>query len=66
MTSTNASRVAKSRAALIERGGRRVPGGYLQPPVVAALESLLSAGYAPNPIGVISRALLDASKIKPT
>ena len=62
MKSTNASRVAKSRTALLTRGGRRMPDGYLQPTVAAALETLLAYGYAPTPLAVISRALLDASE----
>lgn len=62
MPSTNAERVAKARQKLTEAGGRRLPTGYLQPPAAAALDALLSAGYAPSVVGVISQALLDAQR----
>lgn len=60
--STNAERVAKARAKLLQDGGRRLPTGYLQPDAAAALDALLAADYAPSATGVISAALLDAQR----
>ncbi|MEP6587152.1 MAG: GIY-YIG nuclease family protein [Polaromonas sp.] len=54
--------VKKSNAALIARGGRRIPDGYLQPHEAQALAELLAAGYAQSAAGVVARALLDAQK----
>lgn len=62
MTTTNAERVAKSRAALVERGGCKIPTGYLQPDAAKAVDYLLAAGYAGTKSAVISRALIDAQK----
>lgn len=59
---TPAERVRRANAALIARGGRRMPGGYLQPAVAQALADLVASGYAPSPVAVISMALLDAQK----
>lgn len=59
---TPAQRVARAQAALVERGGRRIPSGYLQPDAAQALESLVQAGYASSPVSVISAALLDVAK----
>ena len=59
MTTTNSERVAKSRAALVARGGRKLPNGYLQPAEAKALRNLQAAGYGVSPVHVISRALLD-------
>ena len=65
---TQSERVARSNAALVARGGRRI-GGYLQPEAARALEALAQAGYGKNQVGIVSRALLDAqrrmSKAKP-
>lgn len=55
-------RVKKSKLALIERGGRAIPRGMLQPDAAQALAELLAARYAPSETGVISTALLDAQK----
>jgi len=62
MTTTNAQRVAKARQSLVQRGGRRIPTGYIQPDAAQALEALVSAGYAPSAVGAISQALLDAQR----
>ncbi len=59
---TPAQRVRRAEAALKERGGRRIPGGYLQPDAAQALESLVQSGYAASPVAVISTALLDAQR----
>jgi hypothetical protein len=59
---TNAQRVAKAREKLLQEGGRRLPTGYLQPDAAAALDALLSAGYAPTATGVIAASLLDAQR----
>lgn len=47
---------------LRERGGRRLPGGSLQPDAALALDALLAAGYAPSATSCIARALLEAAK----
>lgn len=62
MTSTNSSRVAKSRAALVARGGRRIPTGWLQPAEAQALDLLVATGYGVSPVHAISRALVDAAR----
>ena len=54
--------VMLSNAALIARGGRRMPGGHLQPEVNQALKDLIESGYAATPLAVINAALLDAHK----
>ena len=59
---TPAQRVARAQTALVARGGRRIPSGYLQPDAAQALESLVQAGYAASPVAAISAALLDAQK----
>jgi len=59
---TPAQQVRKSEAALITRGGRRMPSGHLQPDAAQALAELLSAGYAKSTVAVIVVALLDARK----
>lgn len=59
---TTAQRVRKSEASLIERGGRRMPSGMLQPDAAQALADLVAAGYAASPVAVISAALLDAQR----
>lgn len=61
-TTTNADRVRKANAKLIALGGRRMPSGYLQPEVNAALEALIDSGYAGSPVAAISQALIDAHK----
>lgn len=55
-------RVKRSKLALIERGGRAIPRGMLQPDAAQALAELLAAGYAPTESGVIATALLDVQK----
>lgn len=62
MTTTNSQRVAKARKALLERGGRRIPTGYLQPAEAQALVHLVACGYAVSPVHAICKALLDAQK----
>lgn len=57
---TPSERVRRANAALLARGGRRMPAGYLQPPEAQALDTLISAGYADSPLAVIRTALLDA------
>lgn len=55
-------RVTRANAALIDRGGRRMPSGYLQPEEAKALAELLAAGYAPNVVACIATAIKDAHK----
>lgn len=64
---TPAERVARARIALVERGGRRMPSGYLQPDAAAALQKLVDCGYASSPVAAISKALLAtaAAQCKP-
>lgn len=57
-----ADRVAKSRAALVERGGARIPSGWLQPEPAKALHYLHSHGFDPTRVGCISHALVDAAE----
>lgn len=61
-TSQNAARVRRAEATLKERGGRRMPSGYLQPDAAQALADLINAEYAKSPLAVISAALLDARR----
>lgn len=56
-------RVKKSRAALVKRGGAKIPGGWLQPGPADALRYLYKSGYAPTRVGCIARALTDAAKL---
>lgn len=56
-----AARVAKSRAALVKRGGSKIPGGWLQPEPAMALKFLHAHGYAPTRVGCIARALDEAA-----
>lgn len=62
LTETQSQRVARSNAALLARGGRRIPGGYLQPDAAQALEALVASGYARSLVAAISTALLDAQR----
>lgn len=59
---TTSKQVRASEAALIARGGRRMPGGHLQPDAAKALHDLVMAGYAKSPVAVISAALMDARR----
>ncbi len=59
-----AARVRKSEAELRKRGGRRLPGGSLQPDAAQALDALLTAGYAPSATACIARALIEAAERK--
>lgn len=59
---TSYERVKKSNAALVQRGGRRAPDGYLQPDEAQALADLLSADYADTPIAVVRAAIMDAHR----
>ena len=61
-TLTLAQRVRRAEASLKERGGRRMPNGYLQPDAAQALDDLVTNGYALSPVAAISAALLDARK----
>jgi hypothetical protein len=60
--SANAQNVRKSEAALLERGGRRMPNGYLQPDAYQALQELVEANYAKSASAAINKALIDAKK----
>ena len=60
--SANAQNVRKSEAVLKERGGRRMPNGYLQPEAYQALQELVTAKYARSASAVINMALLEAKK----
>lgn len=64
---TPAERVHRAQTALVERGGRRMPSGYLQPDAAAALQKLVDCGYAPSPVAAISKALMStaAAQCKP-
>ena len=64
---TPSQKVARSQTRLVNRGGRRMPSGYLQPDAAAALQKLVDCGYAPSPVSVISKALLvtAAAQCKP-
>jgi len=46
---------------LRDRGGRRLPGGTLQPDAARALDALVAAGYAPSATACIARALVEAA-----
>lgn len=59
---TPSQRVARANAALLKRGGRRMPGGYLQPDAAAALDALVRSEYAASPVAVIAKALTDAAQ----
>lgn len=59
---TPSQRTLRANAALIARGGRRMPGGHLQPDAAQALAELVAAGYADGAVAVISAALLDARR----
>lgn len=59
---TLSQRVRRAESSLKERGGRRMPNGFLQPDAAQALADLVQAGYAPSPVAVISAALLDARR----
>lgn len=59
---TPSQRVTKSNKALVARGGRRMPAGYLQPDTNKALAELIDAGYAASPLGCIVASLHDAHK----
>lgn len=61
---TPAERVARARIALVKRGGRRMPSGYLQPDAAAALHKLVACGYAPSPVAAISKALLATAAVQ--
>ena len=59
---TPSQAVIDSNRALIARGGRRMPAGYLQPGDATILRELVDSGYAPAPLAVIVAALRDAHK----
>lgn len=54
------SRASEARARA--RGGRRLPGGTLQPDAAEALAKLQAAGYADSATACIARALVEAAK----
>lgn len=62
MIKPTSARVRKSEAALKLRGGRRMPGGFLQPQAAQDLADLLEAGYRESAVGVISAALREVRK----
>jgi hypothetical protein len=45
------------RARLVAKGGRRVPGGFLQPGDARILNALLAVGYEETPQAVMVKAL---------
>jgi len=59
---TTSERVLKANKALLARGGRRVPSGYLQPDTAQVLVDLVASGYAPSPLAAIVTALHDANR----
>ena len=59
---TPSQAVTDSNRALIARGGRRMPAGYLQPGDAQILAELVESGYAPAPLAAIVAALRDAHK----
>lgn len=59
---TPSQAVTDSNKALIARGGRRMPAGYLQPGDAQILADLVESGYAPAPLAAIVAALRDAHK----
>lgn len=59
---TASERVRRANAALVARGGRRIPDGHLQPDAAQALADLVAAGYGASPMACIAAALLDAQK----
>ena len=59
---TPSQAVTDSNKALIARGGRRMPAGYLQPGDATILRELVDSGYAPAPLAAIVAALRDAHK----
>lgn len=59
---TPSQAVTDSNKALIARGGRRMPAGYLQPGDAQILVELVESGYAPAPLAAIVAALRDAHK----
>jgi len=59
---TTSERVLKANKSLLARGGRRVPGGYLQPDTARVLAELVASGYAPSPLTAIVAALHDAHR----
>ena len=54
--------VRTSNARVIAAGGRRMPGGYLQPDDARILAELIESGYATSPLAAITSALRDAHK----
>jgi len=59
---TTSERVLKANKALLARGGKRMPGGYLQPDAAQVLAELVASGYAPSPLAAIVAALHDAHR----
>jgi len=57
---TPSERVRRANAALVARGGQRMPSGYLQPCDAQALRELVASGYAASQVGAICKALQDA------
>jgi hypothetical protein len=58
----NSERVKKSIKSLLERGGKRLPSGYLQPEDAVKIDSLVKSGYASSHLGVVVCAVRDAYK----
>ena len=59
---TNAQRVKRAHATLIERGGKRLADIWLQPDAAQALADLKAADYAKTSAAIVSAALLDAQR----
>jgi hypothetical protein len=59
---TDAQYARASEARARERGGRRLPGGTLQPEAASALAKLQANGYAESATGCIAKALVEAAK----
>lgn len=59
---TNAQRVKRAHATLIERGGKRLADIWLQPDAAQALVDLKAAEYGATSAAIVSTALLDAQK----
>ena len=58
---TGSQRAGKARKKQLADGWRRIPD--MQPPDgVAALDALLTAGYAATATGVLTRALVEAAE----
>ena len=57
---TGAQRVKAFNTRLKERGGCRIPSGYLEPSHAGMLAALLASGYGGTSTAVIARAIQEA------